>query len=209
MTAPTLRPPQDPPVHSDAAPAPPSGPVQAGGVGVRLGKGSAVYAVCGVFNKAVGFLLLPIYTHLLSPDQLGAVAIVLVVATFLGVLFSMALSAAAMRFYHEYRDQPEELRGFLGTLLTTVFAASLLASAVLLACGQSLFQPILKDVEFWPLMAMGLGMAVFQPFVETCLVVLQTAEKRLLYGAIAMTNVLTKAVLAIVLVAGLGLGYDG
>ena len=209
MTAPTLRPPPDLPVHPEVTPAPPSEPTRAGGVGVRFGQGSALYALCGVFNRAIGFLLLPIYTHLLTPDQYGAVTIVLIIATFLGVLFAMALTAAAMRFYHEYRDQPDELRAFLGTLLTAVFAVSGIASALLLVGGESLLQPILKDVSFWPLMAMGLGVAAFHPFIETCLMILQTAEKRLLYGAVAMSSVLVKAVLAIVLVAGCGLGAEG
>lgn len=209
MTVPTQRPPVAPPRPVGAEPDAPSEPVLTGGVGVHFGKGSAVYAFCGVFNRAVSFLLLPVYTHLLTPDELGAVAIVLVVATFLGVLFAMALGASAVRFYHEYRDRPDELRAFLGTLLTAVFAASLLASAALLLCGPSLLQPILGDVAFWPLMAMGLGVAAFYPFVEACLTVLQTAEKRRLYAAIAMTSGLAKAALAIVLLAGFGLGAEG
>src|SRR5262245_47825615 len=115
MTAPSQSPPLHAPAPSHSAAAP-----RRVGVGARLGRGSAVYAVCGGLNLAIGFLLLPIYTHLLTADQYGAVTVVLVVASFLGVLFAMALSAAVMRFYHEYRDRPDELGAFLGTLLTAV-----------------------------------------------------------------------------------------
>lgn len=177
--------------------------------GRRLGRNSAVYAVCGLVNKAIGFLLLPIYTHLLTPDQFGVVAVVTVVASFLSALFAVAMGTAVMRYYHEYRAHPDERRAFVGTVLTLVFAVSCVGCGVLALLGERVFAPVLGGVPFWPMMAMGLGVALFTPFLQVYLVVLQTAERPVAYGVAAVSLVLAKTVLAIVLVVGMGWGASG
>ena len=206
MDAPVLTPPSATPTADSGGP---NREPERRSVGRALGRTSAVYAVCGLLNKAIGFVLLPLYTHLLSADQLGAVAVVVVVASFLTALFAMAMGTAVMRYYHEYRDRPEELAQFTGTVLTAVFGVSVLASAVLILCGESVFSWLLGDVPFWPLMAMGLGVALFQPFIEVYLHVLQTAERPKAYGVLALSLVLIKTGLAIGLVLGLGFRAEG
>ncbi len=188
--------------HRDGTAPPP-------GVGARVGKHSAIYAICGLAGKAVGFLLLPLYTRLLTADQVGAIGVVIGIVGFLNVLYPMALGAAVTRFYHQYRDRPDELKAFLGTVLTATFALSIGASALLLWSGPVLLQPLLADIAFWPLMAMGIGVAAFQPFIEIYLIVLQTAERPARYGVIALANLLAKTLIAIALVAGVGLGAEG
>ena len=94
-------------------------------------------------------------------------------------------------------------------MLTTVFVVSIAATALLLLCGESLFTWLLGGVPFWPLMAMGLGVAAFQPFLQIYLVVLQTAERPAAYGVVALSLSLAKTLLAILLVAGLGYGAEG
>ena len=191
-----------------AEPPPESGPRRRS-VGLALGRNSAVYALCGVLTKATGFLLLPVYTHYLDAAEFGAIAVVTVLVSFATSLFVMALGAAVQRYYHEYRDRPEELAQFTGTVLTTVFLTSVLGSAALLLGGEAVLGGLLGGVPFWPLMAIGLGAVLFQPFLHVYLIVLQTEERPVAYGVAALGLTLAKTGLAVALVVGWGLGAEG
>lgn len=175
----------------------------------RLAGASAIYLGANLANVGVSFFLLPLYTHLLAPGDYGILAVVVGVSGFLNILFTLSLHAAAQRLYFDYRDEPEELEKFWGTLLTTVLLVGVGATALLMLAGEPLLQPILKDIAFWPFMGLGILAVTFQPFLSTFLAMLQTTERARLYGAISVLYTLTKALLAVGLVAGLGLGVIG
>lgn len=175
----------------------------------RVGRGSAAYLSANVVNKAVGFVLLPLYTYCLTPREFGAFAVVGVVAGFCAVGFSLALPAAAFRLYFDFRDRPQELAALWGTVLTALMVTCGLGTALLLVAGEALLGPLLAGVPFWPLTALGLGIAAFQPFLDTYLSILQTTERATTYAVVSTANVLTRTLLAVGLVGWLGLGVEG
>lgn len=175
----------------------------------RVGLGSAAYLLANAANKAVGLVLLPLYTYCLTPEEFGAFTVVVVVAGFCAVGFSMGLPAAAFRLYFDLRDRPNELAALWGTLLTALAITCGLGVALLLVVGEALLGPLLGGVPFWPLTALGLGMAAFQPFLDIYLAILQTTERAAGYALVSVGNVLTKTLLAVGLVGWLGLGVEG
>ncbi|MEM7205949.1 MAG: lipopolysaccharide biosynthesis protein [Planctomycetota bacterium] len=186
-----------------------AGPGGRRGAGAALGKGSAIYAVGGALNKAIGFLLLPIYTHHLTDQAYGAVGVVVVIATFTSMLFALAMGSAVNREFHAFAGRVEERREFVGSVLTFVIAVSLLASLALLLVGPWAFGPLLGEIGFWPLMAMGLAAAALQPFYDVLLIVLQAAERPWLYAVLSVGQVLLRTALAIAFVVGLDFQAEG
>src|ERR1700692_220479 len=59
----------------------------------------AVYGAGNILVKAVGFLMLPFYTHYLGPQDYGILEIIDLSMTLFGLVLSMGLTPAFLRCY--------------------------------------------------------------------------------------------------------------
>jgi O-antigen/teichoic acid export membrane protein len=143
----------------------------------RLAGSSFVYATASLLQKGIAFLLLPVYTRFLTPDDYGVLAVVGALSAFLLVFFSLSMHGAVSRYYFLHRDRPDVLKDFLGTV---VVASLVLASGfalVLLAAGKHLLAPVYGAILFWPYVALGITTAAFQPIPVVFLAILQAREE--------------------------------
>lgn len=101
---------------------------------------SVVYIVMSFVQKAAGFLLLPFYTSYLSPEQFGQANVVNAAATIFMLLFSLALDDAVVRFYFEYKLQPETRANFLGSVVLLSLFISILGSGLLFVFQNTFFR---------------------------------------------------------------------
>ena len=65
----------------------------------RLLKNSGIYAIVQVLQKCIGFILIPVYMTVLTPTENGIVTSTTAVVSFLGILYTLALNSAIVRFY--------------------------------------------------------------------------------------------------------------
>lgn len=91
----------------------------------QLARDSAIYGLSTVVQRLLTFLLTPLYTNFLLPDQLGDVAQLYALMAFLTVMATLGVEQAFMRYWVEYRP-PEVVLGH---------AAGAVMAAALLLCG--------------------------------------------------------------------------
>ncbi len=109
-------------------------PLSLGGQLGRLGRHSLIYGVGGLVSRIVAVLLLPVYTHYLTPADYGKIETLIALTTVLGIILRAGISSAFFRFYFDADDAVARrtvLRtsfwftmgaGTLGLLLLLVFA---------------------------------------------------------------------------------------
>lgn len=90
-------------------------------------------------QKAAGFLLLPLYTSYLSPEQFGIANVINASATIYIMLFSLALDDAVARYYFIYKSKPKIRAVFLGSVVILTFIISISGSLVLLVFKSTFF----------------------------------------------------------------------
>lgn len=132
--------------------------------GTSLAKLSAVYAVGVVAEKAVAFVLLPLYTAFLTLEEMGAVAL-LTVTTNMVIKFVSPFGSGLVRFYHspEYAPRAGELVWSL-FLLCAAKAAVLGGAFLLLAewiCGL-----LFSGAEYVPLVRIFAIVLFLSPLVD-------------------------------------------
>jgi O-antigen/teichoic acid export membrane protein len=71
-------------------------------------KHSKNYITASFFTKALGFISVPIYTRLLSPEEYGVLSIFTAIISITFVFFSLNFSGSLVRFYHEKNNKFEE-----------------------------------------------------------------------------------------------------
>ncbi|MBN1637400.1 MAG: oligosaccharide flippase family protein [Ignavibacteriales bacterium] len=81
-------------------------------------------------SKSVGFLMIPIYTHYLTPDDYGVLELLDLIVTVLGLLVGMGLGSAIFRFYYHY----EKLKDKYEVVTTALLFVILMTVFIVLPC---------------------------------------------------------------------------
>jgi O-antigen/teichoic acid export membrane protein len=98
-----------------------------------FGRHSAVYAVGMLLTKAVAFLMLPVYTRLLTPSDYGVLQLISMFLEVLSIFAGSRIAYGIFHFYHKASTDKEK-RAVLSTavvLLTVTFALVAVATALM------------------------------------------------------------------------------
>ena len=71
---------------------------------------SVVYGLGNVLTKALGFFMLPFYTHYLNPADYGVLEILDLSMSLLGMFLNMGITAAVLRCYSAAKSDEERRR---------------------------------------------------------------------------------------------------
>ncbi|PYM73227.1 MAG: hypothetical protein DME03_15965 [Candidatus Rokuibacteriota bacterium] len=121
---------------------------------------TAIYGLGPVLGQVAAFLLLPLYTNLLSPADYGVLEIILLVGTFLNVFFGLQTVTQLLRFYHACegeRDRREVVSTaiiFTGAVTAAaILPADLLRDRISLALFGTDAQAPLLHLAFWSMVS--------------------------------------------------------
>lgn len=87
-------------------------------------KHSSVYSLGNILGKVVSFIMLPIYTHYLTPSDYGVIELLTLSVSLITMLISLRLTSALPRFYYGMEE------GKRKTLVSTMLICSLALSAL-------------------------------------------------------------------------------
>ncbi|HKY22385.1 MAG TPA: oligosaccharide flippase family protein [Vicinamibacterales bacterium] len=174
----------------------------------RLSRQLFAYGTADVFVLAISFLLLPIYTRVLSPREYGALALLLVVEAVLRIVSRWGLDAALLRLYYECPDE-ERRKTLAGTIAGFIALANGLISALLLVLAVPMNLALFDSLEFiWPyrlLIVNGfLSTFLFLPFT-----LLRIQERARLFATLNFSQSFGTIVLRLLFVVFLRLGLFG
>ena len=168
----------------------------------KLGKESLVYGLSTVASRMLAFLLLPFYTHYLSPADYGVVAAVFSYVAFFNILCQYGLDQAYMRHYEE-REKAFPA-AFWGVAAVSFIVAAVLCygcRGLSLAAGIGSGRGRLVVYSAVILFADALSAV---PFAD-----LRMAHKALKYALIRFSAVVVNLILNFWLIAGSGWGLEG
>lgn len=107
-----------------------------------LVKDSAVYAVGVIATQLVGFIMIPIYTRVLTPADYGVIETIIRLVDVINLLLAMGLAEALLRHYYLAQTEEERRR-----LVATTFSFNLLI--IVVGCALTLpLAPQLAHLAF-------------------------------------------------------------
>lgn len=71
---------------------------------LSIGKNSMIYMVGQALSRAVGFFMIPVYTHYIAPANYGAMEIIEILSSILLLTISVGASDGMSRFYYSEKD---------------------------------------------------------------------------------------------------------
>jgi len=98
-----------------------------------IAKKSAIYSLVPVINRGASFLLLPIYTRVLTPADYGVMELLDLTSNIIGLLLGTRIGQALFYFYFTAKDEEEQhsclTSIYMGAGLVAALAAFLIISA--------------------------------------------------------------------------------
>jgi O-antigen/teichoic acid export membrane protein len=70
-----------------------------------LAKDSMAYGVSSLLSRFLNFLLVPFYTHVLTPGEFGVSNIVFALVAFLNIVYQAGFDSAYLRLAHDAESQ--------------------------------------------------------------------------------------------------------
>lgn len=171
-------------------------------------RGSGTFALAVLVQRGIGFLLLPLYMRVLSPEEYGQLAVVLTISAGVSTLLSFGLETAVFRTYILLHDTPEKRPGFVNSVgLLAMFGPALLSAIVVVAFGETLAQWL--EV---PWLAIALAISTAAVTVSATVLpfaVLRAQERLRRYLELTGIQVIVNTTLTVMFVVVLGWGVVG
>ena len=173
----------------------------------RLSRLSLAYGTADVLAQGINLLLLPVYTSFLTPADYGALALLLLLSTFLKILFRAGLDSGFMRIHYDLKDALSKAR-FAGTV--ALFSAGL---ATLGFAAFWAFSPLASLALFdSPEQTLWVRLVAFDllasSFAFVPLTLLRIEERAALFSTYSLIRHAINTVLKVVLLT-LGFGVTG
>jgi O-antigen/teichoic acid export membrane protein len=174
----------------------------------RLGRHSFVYGLGGLVSRILAVLLLPLYTHYLTPADYGRIETLVAGVTVLTIVLRLGISSAFFRFWFDARDDAGRR-----TVLRTSFWFTMVASTAGLAAGMALAAPV-SDLLFGDTGNADLVRAAFvllwaQMNYEQLTAVFRVEERSTAFVLASLANVLVTVGATVLLVVVLEKGPLG
>lgn len=165
---------------------------------------AVIYMLSNAISAGIPFLLLPVLTRLLTPEEYGQVAMFSVVTSALGALTGLSVhGAVGIRFFQQEKF---EFPRYVATCLAILIAST---AVVFLLVG--LLLPLL--VAFTKLSATWLLVAVLvsgaQFLILTQLSIWQSNNQPLKFSGLRITQSALDAAASLIMVVGLGMAWEG
>lgn len=140
----------------------------------KLYKNSVLYLVSNFIINGAGFLLLPLYTTLISPNEFGTIYLIEAAALFLSRLISLSLRGSINRFYFEDKSI-SSVKKMYSTIINITFIISVLCYSIIFLFYNQI-SVLLKIYELKYLF-LGLLVSFFNVFYPLILGLLYAKEE--------------------------------
>jgi len=178
------------------------------GVSRRLARQSGAYALVAIAGGALGLVLLPVYTRVLSPAEFGLIALLDVIALLLTTVFSLG-ATAMVPFYYADEVDPVRRRRCVGTLLIGITIINLVLAAMVVTTAEVVVGAFLPSVPVWPFVPILAVTALLEPYWIVAAAVLQIEERATAYSVLTFLRLATANGLRLVCLTLFGLGVPG
>lgn len=170
----------------------------------NLAKSAGIYTITSVINSAIPFLLLPVLTRYLSPEDYGIVSMFGVLVSFVAPFTGLSIHGAIARMYYE-KDEVD-IREYI-----TNSICILMTSTLVVATFFYIFADKIAKISSVPVQLLWMVIVVsFAQFITQIVLTLwQVQVKSFQYGIYQISNTILNMTLSIVFVVLVGLTWKG
>ena len=169
---------------------------------------SSVYGIANFLQKGVGFLMIPVYTHYLSPSEYGILELMDLTITIITMLTGMGLGSAIVRFYSHYENAEDKNEVFTTSLIFT-FILCLLIISIFEGFSRYFGEMVLGDARYYryfQIMFVAMGLQTIASIPENLLL---ARKQSVIFSAITVGTFVSYLALNILFLVIFKMGVIG
>lgn len=168
----------------------------------KVVKNSVLYSVAQMFIKALGLIMLPLYTStkFVPAKDYGEYSLLSQFVTLAVFFISLSLNHAAIRFYGEFKDDNKKVKRFFGTILTFVTLLGAVVMLIFVIFRKPLTNLLFTGIPFFPSVVLSLLSMVFYCIYNMYQGYLQSMQEGWKFARNGMGFVLTHLVMNVVFI---------
>ena len=175
----------------------------------NLARHSSIYTISTFMQRALGFIMLPIYTdpsYLASKSQYGDLALVYTFTAFMNFVYLYGMDSAILRYFFlgQFRRKDVYTTGFKGVVVNAVFL-----SLVLYVFAPQLGTIVFGGAHYALLIRLSAGILFFDSIGNLPYLVLRAEERSVLYSAFRIGRFTLELLLNLLFVVVLHKGVTG
>lgn len=149
---------------------------------MSLFKSTFLYTIGNIFARSLSFILLPLYSNLISVDEFGNYSLIMSGYVIIAAIYQGGLQSGFSKYYLESNDEAYR-KNIFSTLFNFVFVFGLIISIFLTFFSNQLSSLILNDPSKSDLILIAIWMLFFDSLFFTILHLLKTKEqaKKVIY----------------------------
>lgn len=138
-----------------------------------------IYTTAGALPLMSAVLLLPFYLAFLPADVYGALSLCLAFSIFIQVVVSYSFDTSVYLHFHEFKDNPKKLSGYIVSVFLFILGSGLAAALVFALLGNLIFDLAFagRGLDFFPYGMMAACTGIFQAIFKVYSYLLQSREK--------------------------------
>ena len=174
----------------------------------QLGRNTMLYTLCSLLQRAVSFILLPVYTRYLTPADYGVLQLLDITVDITAILFVSGMTTGLQRYYFAAKDDAERNQVVSTTFLLEFGLATIATIALFLAAPLAthigLREP--QHVMYVRIAALNFLLSVL---LSVPLLLLQTQKRAGVYLLASLGKLALQVTLNLTFLVGLGYGVVG
>lgn len=171
-------------------------------------KHSLIYGISNILRKAIGFLMIPVYTRYLTTSDYGTIQILDLIINIAGIMFSFGVSSSIFRFYYQY-DNQEEKNQVISTAYLFIISIIALITICLLLLSKKVSILIFSDVSYAKYLNIIFCSFLFMQQENIFYNYLLVNKKSVLYTIFSSINLISSLLLNIYFVIIIKIGIIG
>lgn len=163
-----------------------------------------IYVGSSLLNAAIPFLMLPVFTHYLSPKDFGVVSMFSVLSGFILPFIGFSTVGVLSREY--FNREKIDFGQYVGNVFLLLFLSLIPISLIIFIFHSSIAR--LVDVPI-AVIWLSLMFSFFSFFVNCILIIWQVQSLAKFYGIFQISQTFINILLSLILVLCLNLGWEG
>lgn len=168
---------------------------------------ASLFAIGNILRQVVGFIMLPVYTTYLSPEDYGVIGLMAFFIIVVEALFGARLMDAVLRFYH--RGAPFDQKAVISTAFWVTSIASAFVVFGLVYFRDPISNTLFGEQGYQLAFALFAGQTLTQAIEYYGLLYLRIQERPYLFFWISIAKLIIQLLLNILLVVFYELGVLG
>jgi len=141
----------------------------------KLIKNLSIYTLGNSFVKIASFLLVPLYSIYLSPEDYGIISAMGLLSSFAFIIITLSLDRSIYRCYFDY-NSIEDKKTFLGTITISLFVITSIFTILMIVFSNYLSLAF-KSISFYPYYLIAIVTLFVSVYYQITLIFLRITEQ--------------------------------